>query len=88
MLYPDDNQPCAAGGDLDCYQECLVLIKLHPETPKETKPLGIWFVYGTDYNAYPVSVFNDELEARRSMESYEQIVFWPFGVKWHDVKSV
>jgi hypothetical protein len=88
MLCPEDNQPCTGGGDFACYQECLNLIKPHPTTQKETKPLGIWFVYGTDYNAYPVSVFNDELEARRSMESYEKVVFWPFGVKWNDITGV
>ena len=47
---------------------------------------GVWFVYGVDWNAYPVGVFATELEARRfAMENYAEVVFWPYGVEWTDL---
>jgi hypothetical protein len=48
---------------------------------------GVWFVHGFDWNAYPINVFADELEARRHADElgYGSVVFWPFGVLWDEV---
>lgn len=48
---------------------------------------GVWFVYSWDWNAYPLNVFGDELEARRWADSngYGEVVWWPFGVEWNEV---
>lgn len=55
-------------------------------TDDESRP-GVWFAYGTDWNAYPIGVFATEVEARRcAMDNYGSVVFWPFGVEWHDVE--
>lgn len=53
-------------------------------------PGGVWFVYGWDWNAYPLAVFNDELSARRwaDEKGYGEVRFWPFGVEWSDLESV
>ena len=52
----------------------------------DDKP-GVWFVYGTDWNAYPKGVHDNELDARRqAMDDYREVVFWPFGVPWDEVK--
>lgn len=53
-----------------------------PEMPK-----GVWFVYGWDQNAYPVGVFADELEARRSMDTFHQVIFWPFGISFDQLEG-
>lgn len=47
---------------------------------------GAWFVYGRDWNEYPIGLFGDELEARRSVaNTFDHVVFWPFGKAWGDV---
>lgn len=61
--------------------------EMFPETkielPKEVK--GVWFIYGYDTQAYPVNVFEDELEARRAMQPWDHITFWEFGKSWEDL---
>lgn len=50
--------------------------------------LGAWFVFGWDYGAYPIALFGSEVEALRKVESqgYGNVVFWPFGKTWDEVK--
>lgn len=49
---------------------------------------GAWFVYGRDWNAYPINLFGDELAARRFADErgYGEVVFWPFGLEWSEVQ--
>lgn len=49
---------------------------------------GAWFVYDRDWNAYPIALFDSELEALRwaARSGYGKVVFWPFGTEWSDVK--
>ena len=57
------------------------------DSATETPP-GAWFVYGTDWNDYPIALFGDELEARRcaDKQGYGEVVFWSFGLNWGDVR--
>ena len=53
-------------------------------------PGGAWFVYGWDWNAYPIGLHTDELGARRMADEYgdgAKVAFWPDGVLWDDVKG-
>lgn len=46
---------------------------------------GVWlFVYGTDYNDYPIAAFPNEVDARRFSDEkgYGYVTFWPYGVEW------
>ena len=53
----------------------------------DAAPGGVWFVYGTDMNAYPIAVFATEVEALRcALTNYAAAVFWPFGVEWREVQ--
>lgn len=51
-------------------------------------PNGAWFVYGTDYDEYPLALFGDELSARRYADErgWGKVVFWPFGKDWKEVR--
>jgi hypothetical protein len=50
--------------------------------------LGAWFVFGYDYGEYPIALFGTEVEALRVVENqgYGNVVFWPFGKTWDEVK--
>ena len=47
---------------------------------------GAWFVFAWDMNAYPLALFDGELEARRWADElgYGEVKFWPFGTEWSD----
>ena len=48
---------------------------------------GVWFIYGWDQQAYPVNVFQNELDARRWSDEnapYDKVIFWPYGMKFED----
>ena len=47
---------------------------------------GAWFIFNYDWNAYPIGLFGDELEARRFADGlgYEtHVEFWLWG-SWDD----
>lgn len=48
---------------------------------------GVWFVFAYDTSAYPINVFESEIEALRLVEQqgYGHAVFWPFGTPWDEV---
>ncbi len=47
---------------------------------------GVWFVYGTDMNDYPMAIYGTEVEAlRHANENYGKVKFWPVGTRWGDV---
>ena len=54
--------------------------------PEIYRKVGVWFVYGWDMNAYPLVVFDDEIEARRwkdeNAPNYGQVKFWRYGTEW------
>lgn len=43
--------------------------------------LGAWVVFGWDWNPYPISLWPDELSARRAADQlgYGEVSFWPWG---------
>lgn len=59
------------------------------DRPTET-PDGFWFVYGLDWNAYPIAAFRDADSLARWLQTNggcgEAVVFWPFGSAWDEVK--
>jgi hypothetical protein len=51
---------------------------------------GVWFVFDTDWDTYPIAVYPDELSARRhAARMTSKVTFWPFGVYWgnHDWRT-
>lgn len=42
---------------------------------------GAWVVFGWDMNAYPISLWPDEISARRDSDArgYGSVAFWPWG---------
>lgn len=49
---------------------------------------GAWFVYSFDMQAYPIALYDNELDACRWVvaNGYGSVKFWPFGKEWGDVK--
>lgn len=49
--------------------------------------LGAWAVMGWDWNAYPISLWPDELSARRDADrrGYGDVEWWPWGA-WDERK--
>lgn len=41
---------------------------------------GAWVVYSYDYGTVHKAVYDDELEARRGAETWEEVIFVPWGV--------
>lgn len=60
----------------------LILLPTNPETS------GAWFVFGIDTMAYPVGLYQTELEALRSAEMFHFVVFWEFGKTWDQIKGI
>lgn len=48
---------------------------------------GAWFVHSWDSTAYPIALFDNELDACRLVvrQGYGSVVFWPFGKEWLEV---
>lgn len=67
-----------------------LLFQTNLHTPP-VKTDGVWFIYGWDAQAYPIGMHTDELEARRiagDLGYFAEVVFWPNGVLWEDLKRV
>jgi hypothetical protein len=49
---------------------------------------GAWIVYDFNVGAYPIAIFDNELDAYRFREElgYGYVKFWAFGTKWTDAK--
>lgn len=56
---------------------------LHPTDEPEVKK-GAWVVYAYDMCAYPIAIFETELEAHRHSNElqYSYVRFWEFGTEW------
>jgi len=55
---------------------------------KTPYPSGVWFVYGLDTQAYPIGVYDDELEAyKTALANHGFVMFWEFGKIWDEMRS-
>lgn len=62
-------------------------ISAKPAIPS-VQPEGVWFVFNYDGPAYPVNVFENEIDALRyALANMEQVVFWEYGALW-SVKKI
>lgn len=59
------------------------IVSSQPAIPKVK---GAWITYSYDMNAYPIALYNNELDALRKVEEigYGHVKFWEFGTDWRD----
>lgn len=52
----------------------------------DEKKKGAWFVFSYDHSAYPIALYEDEIDALRWVErnGYGHVKFWEFGTEWSD----
>jgi hypothetical protein len=56
---------------------------------QEQQPKGAWFVYAYDVGAYPIALFDEEIEALRYVMrlGYGKVIFWEFGKNWDELEK-